>query len=275
MDINENPDKEQLINEAVIKALNHKIRRNLLLELYKHGWGGYSELSKSLDIKAGGFYHHMRLLEESGLVKQLEDKLYEITPLGAQASEFIRGSFSPLDESRFYGILRVFNPISSKIDSFPLISIIFQLVILSLGLFWLVSEHQILILGYFIVSFDETSAMIIYSLIFTILGLSGLYFYFMIIYKRLLNRITFISHLLFPVSIFVGLITFLSLTPALEVYNSIPSAIAIIFTFIYQFISITYYIHIFQKSKIRLLGRVMIVLLLQQYYYLIVLFVFF
>ena len=210
MDINENPDEDQLINEAVIKALNHKIRRNLLLELYKHGWGGYSELSKSLDIKAGGFYHHMRLLEKSGLVKQLKDKLYEITPLGAQASEFIRGSFSPHNEGSFYGILRIFNPISSKIDSFPLISIIIQLVILSLGLFWLVSEHQILVIGYFMVSFDEVNLIAIYSSIFTFFGLVGLYLYFLIIYKRVLDRLTFISHILFPETIFVSLVALLS-----------------------------------------------------------------
>ena len=78
MSSNEFSEEEQTINESVIKALNHKIRRTLLLELYKHGWGGYSELSKTLDIRSGSFYHHMRLLEDSGLVKQLEDKLYEI-----------------------------------------------------------------------------------------------------------------------------------------------------------------------------------------------------
>jgi DNA-binding transcriptional ArsR family regulator len=261
-----------MINESVIKALNHKIRRTLLLELYKHGWGGYSELSKTLNIKAGSFYHHMRLLEDSGLVKQLEDKLYEITPKGAQASEFIQGSFSPLKENRFTRILKIYSPISSQIDSIPKVSFPVLFLIYIVGIVWLATDHQTSIIGFFIVSLDDPFVSMLYSIIFTSLGLIGLHVYFLIFYKRILTQIKLAAHILVPESIFIGFVALLSLTPSLEIYAEIPSTITIVFTFIYQLISISYYIHVLQQAKIRLLGSVLIVLLLQQYYHLLVLF---
>jgi DNA-binding transcriptional ArsR family regulator len=274
VDTNDISEAEQTINESVIKALNHKIRRTLLLELYKHGWGGYSELSKTLNIKAGSFYHHMRLLEESGLVKQLEDKLYEITPQGAQASEFIRGSFSPLEENRFSTILKIYSPVSSRINSIPRISLLILLLIYILGILWLATEHQTSIIGFFIVPLDDLQVSTIYSIIFTSVGLIGLYAYFLTIYRRVLPQIMLASHILVPESFFIGVVALLSLTPSLDIYASIPSTIAIVFTFIYQLISISYYIHVLQQAKIRLLGSVLIILLLQQYYHLLVLFLF-
>ncbi|PWI49385.1 hypothetical protein CEE45_02290 [Candidatus Heimdallarchaeota archaeon B3_Heim] len=272
MNSNEVSEEEQNINESVIKALNHKIRRALLLELYKHGWGGYSELSKSLNIKAGSFYHHMRLLEESGLVKQLKDKLYEITPQGAQASEFIRGSFSPLEESRFTKILQIFTPISSQITSFPKASLLVLLLIHIVGLFWLASDQKTSIIGFFIVQSNDPILALMNSILYTSLGLIGLYSYFQYMYRRVVTKINLASHILFPESVFVGFFALLSLTPSLEIYNSIPLEIVIIFTIVYQLVSISYYVHVFQKANIQLLGSVLIVLLLLQYYHLLILF---
>ena len=267
-------EEEHTINESVIKALNHRIRRTLLLELYKHGWGGYSELSKTLNIKAGSFYHHMRLLEESDLVRQLEDKLYEITPQGAQASEFIRGSFSSIEENRFSKVLQIYSPLSTQINSIPRLSFPILILIYLSGLFWLATEHQTSIIGFFIVPTDEILVAAVYSVIFTSFGLMGLFIYFLTVYKRVLPQINLASHILLPESIFIGMVALLSLTPSLDIYASIPSTIAIVFTLIYQLLSISYYVHVLKQAKIRLLGSVLIVLLLQQYYHLLVLFLF-
>ena len=272
MNSNNDSVEEHTISETVIKALNHEIRRKLLLELYKHGWGGYSELSESLNIKAGSFYHHMRLLEESGLVKQLKDKLYEITPQGAQASEFIRGSFSPLKENRFVSMLKIFSPISSQIESLPKITFLLMSFIYILGIIWIAIEHQTSIIGFFIISFEDSIISIVYSVLFTSLGLMGLYIYFFTLYRRVLPQVKLAAHILVPESFFVGLIALLSLTPTFEVYSTIPEIIAIMFTFLYQLASISYYVHVLQQAKIRLLGSVLIVLLLLQYYHLLILF---
>jgi DNA-binding transcriptional ArsR family regulator len=265
-------EEEQVVSEAIIKALNHKVRRALLLELYKYGWAGYSELSKTLNIKAGGFYHHMKLLEESGLVKQLEDKQYEITPQGAQASEFIRSNFAPLEDNPALKLLDIYNPISNIIDSFPKITIAIQMILLGLGMVWLAIEHQTSIIGFFILLEEETVLSLLYSIVLTLIGLIGIYLYYIIFFSRLFNKMYFTAHLLLPQSIFVFLVALLSFTPSLTIYQSIPTIIGVLFTLIYQLFSVTYYLHISQKIRIRILGRVLFALLIQQYYYLLVLF---
>ncbi len=88
------------LDDRILKALNHDIRRKILLELFKHGWAGYSELTRTLKLTTGVFYHHIRLLEEAELVVQSEGKIYEITPKGIQAIEFLKKSFSPIEESQ-------------------------------------------------------------------------------------------------------------------------------------------------------------------------------
>ena len=177
------------------------------------------------------------------MIKQLKDKLYEITPQGAQASEFIRGSFSPLEESRFTKILQIFTPISSQINSFPKASLLFLLLIHIVGLFWLASDHKTSFIGFFIVQSNDPILTLLKSIFYTSLGLIGLYYYFQYMYKRVVTKINLASHILFPETIFVGFFALLSLTPSLEIYNSIPLEIVIMFTIVHQLVSISYYVH--------------------------------
>ncbi len=272
MNTNNLSEEESTINESVIKALNHTIRRKLLLELYKHGWGGYSELSKVLNIKAGSFYHHMRILEQSELIKQLEDKLYEITPLGAQAAEFMKGSFSPLEEDRYFRLLNLYSPLSSMINSFPKFFLPIMILIYIVGGIWLAAQHQLSFLGFFILLTDEPSTPGLISLVHTFIGLMGVYSYFLTISNRVIPQINLASHLLFPGTTFIGLLLLISLLPASKFYDSIPPEIIVIFTIIYQIISISYYLHVFNKSQIREMSGILIISLLQQYYYLLILF---
>ena len=274
MENDELTEERQVVNEVVIKALNNKVRRNILRNLYEFGWGGYSELSEKLNIKSGSFYHHIRILEESGLLKQLEDKTYEITLAGAQATEFIGSSFKPDEEDDFSLLLDKFNVISDKIDAFPEISLLILSVIYIIGIMVLANDQQIGLVGFFITNFDQTGQALLFSAIFSSLGLISLYIYFMAIYNRLLTRITFISHLIIPQVFYILLMTILSFFPVLELYNNLPSVIGITVTIFFQLISISYYVHIFKKVKVRLLGRVIIILLLHQYYNLLVLFLY-
>ncbi|MHA1945384.1 MAG: winged helix-turn-helix domain-containing protein [Candidatus Hodarchaeales archaeon] len=276
MDNDESTSSMQVVNEVVIKALNNKVRRKILQNLNEYGWAGYSELSEKLNIKAGSFYHHIRLLEESGLVKQRgEDKIYEITPTGAQATEFISRSFSPdEDEDTFSILLRRFDIISDKIEAFPAISILLLSVIFCLGIYILAVNQQVGLIGFFITQFDQTGNAILYSFFFTTIGLIVLYIYFTMVYGRLLTKKSFAGHLLLPQTFYVLIITVMSFFPILNQYNSLPSVIGITTTIIFQLVGISYYIHIFKKLKVRLLGRVIIILLIHQYYNLLVLFLF-
>ena len=274
MDNDEPSSNMQVVNEVVIKALNNKVRRKILQNLYEYGWGGYSELSEKLSIKAGSFYHHIRILEESGLIKQLDDKIYEITPNGAQATEFINSSFSPDEEDGFLLLLKRFNVISDKIEAFPVISLLLLSIIYTLGIFFLANDQHLGIVGFFITKFDQTNQALLFSILFTLIGFIFLYIYFMVVYRRLLTKTSFTSHLILPQAVYILIITVMSFFPILDQYSSLPSVIGVTITIIFQLIGISYYIHIFKKLKVRLLGRVIIILLLHQYYNLLVLFLF-
>ena len=274
MDNDELTNNIQVVNEVVIKALNNKVRRRILQNLYEYGWGGYSELSEKLGIKAGSFYHHIRILEESGLIKQLDDKIYEITPKGAQATEFINSSFSPDEEDSFILLLKKFNVISDKIEAFPVISILILSIIYLLGIFILASDQQLGIVGFFITRFDQTNQALLFSVLFTLIGYMFLFIYFNVVYRRLLIRKNFASHLLFPQAAYILIITTMNFFPILNQFSSLPSVIGIGTTIVFQLLGISYYVHIFKKSNVRLLGKVIIILLIHQYYNLLVLFMF-
>ncbi len=96
---------------------------------------------------------------------------------------------------------------------------------------------------FFIVQSNDPILALLNSIFYTSLGLIGLYVYFQYMYKRVVTKINQASHILFPETIFVGFFALLSLTPSLEIYNSIPLEIVIMFTIVYQLVSISYYVH--------------------------------
>jgi DNA-binding transcriptional ArsR family regulator len=66
----------------IINALNHEIRRKILL-LLEHGPMSYTKLLESFDIATGKLNYHLKLLD--GLVEKNSDGLYKLTSLGEKA----------------------------------------------------------------------------------------------------------------------------------------------------------------------------------------------
>jgi DNA-binding transcriptional ArsR family regulator len=156
------------VDELVLKALNHSIRRRILFELYEKGWGGYTELTHWLKLKSGVFYHHMRILVEAGLVNQsIRDKTYEITSNGARAAEFFRSSLPPSQPNPLLSWVGIYTPISKVVTRFPIVSLLIQLVLIISGLFLLTLSHQFGIAGFFLFTIDDRLLLIVYSIIST------------------------------------------------------------------------------------------------------------
>lgn len=263
------------LDDQILKALNHDIRRKILLELFDQGWAGYSELVRVLKLKTGVFYHHIRLLEEAGLVDQSKEKTYEITPKGIQAIEFLKHSFPPIKESQVEHWLRYYNVCSSMIDSYPLPSILIQLFFIIYGLLWLGINHQFSLIGYFIISFNQPTFPIILGLIFTFVNLGMLYIYLVATSRKLIQKIPLAANILFPQTLAVLIVVIAGILPILTIVEKFSPFVGVFFTIVFQFFSLTYYLHVLQKSKIRSVERVIVIVLLLQYWNLLILYLFF
>lgn len=263
------------LDDHILKALNHDIRRRILLELFELGWAGYSELIRTLKLTTGVFYHHIRLLEEAALVKQSEEKTYEITPQGITAIEFLKQSFPPIKESQMEHWLSYYTVFSNLIDSFPLLNIFIQLVFISCGLFWLGVSSQSSLIGYFIISVNHPVMPVIYSLMFTFTNIIMLYGYLVITSKRFIKKISLAANTLFPQTIAVFIVVMFSFFPILTALEPFSPFIGISFTLFFQSFSLTYYLHVLQKSGVRSVEKIIVGVLLLQYWNLLILYLFF
>lgn len=263
------------LDEASIKALNHDIRRKILLELFEQGWAGYTELTRVLKLTTGVFYHHIRLLEEAELVEQSKAKIYEITPKGIQAIDFLKHSFPPIKESQVEHWLRYYTTFSNIIDSSPLLSIFIQLFIIVSGLLWLGLNYQYSLIGYFIISFNQPTTTVIYSLIFTFTNLILLYAYLVVTSRRFIKEIPLAANVLFPQTIAVLIAVMVSVLPILTIFEMLSPFFGISVTLFFQSFSLTYYLHILQKSGKRSMEKIILVVILLQYLNLLILYVFF
>lgn len=263
------------LDDHILKALNHDIRRRILLELFELGWAGYSELTRTLKLTTGVFYHHIRLLEEAELVKQSEEKSYEITPQGIQAIEFLKRSFPPIKESQIEHWLSYYNVFSNIIDSFPLLTIFIQLFFICFGLFWLGFSYQSSLIGYFIISFDQPTMPVIYSFIFTFTNIVMLYVYLVITSGRFIKKIPLAANTLFPQTIAILIVVMFSVFPILTIFETLSPFIGISFTLFFQSFSLSYYLHVLQKSGVRSVEKIIVGILLLQYWNLLILYLFF
>ncbi|MHA1978228.1 MAG: ArsR/SmtB family transcription factor [Candidatus Hodarchaeales archaeon] len=259
-------DTESIIfDEPLLKALNHDLRRKILLEIFENGVGGYTELTRALDLKSGVFYHHMRLLEDAGLVQQLGDKSYDITLKGFQAIEFFRNNFIPIQTSKLEQRFAIYNTFSSRIDSFPMSSLIFQLVLIILGVFWLSFFQQRGFIGFFIVPSQETLLLFLLSLFVFSLDVILLYSYFTYIMKRTFEKIHLFNHLLLPYTLLILLVFTFSILPDIPILVSLALFIGMVLTVIIQIFNLTYYTYILQKNRVRSLEKAIIGILIVQY----------
>ncbi|MEM2088476.1 MAG: helix-turn-helix domain-containing protein [Thermoproteota archaeon] len=76
------------IEEAIIQALAHKARRNVL-KIVRSSEGGvsYTELLNELGLPTGKLNYHLRQLE--GLVEKTNEKKYVLTPFGEKAMSLL------------------------------------------------------------------------------------------------------------------------------------------------------------------------------------------
>ncbi|MHA1330692.1 MAG: hypothetical protein ACTSR2_06415 [Candidatus Hodarchaeales archaeon] len=247
----------------------------MLLELYEYGYAGYSELVQTLKLTTGVFYHHIRLLIEAELIKQSEDKTYKITPMGVQAGEFLRNSLPPQEKWQMDQLFSYYNVFSKRIDSFPVFSIFIQLLLIVCGLFWLSFSFQFSLVGYFIISFDQPIISIIYSFIFTFTNLIMLYIFLLVTGRRSIKKITLAANILFPQTLAVLIVVISGIFPFLTLLEFFSPFIGISFTIFFQSFSLTYYLRILQKNRIRSVEKIIVVFLLLQYWNLLALYLFF
>lgn len=263
------------LDDRVLNALNHDIRRKILLELFDLGWAGYSELTRTLKLTTGVFYHHIRLLEEANLVKQSEEKTYEITPQGIKAIEFLKRSFPPIKESQIEHWLSYYNVFSNIIDSFPFLTIFIQFFFICCGLFWLGFSYQSSLIGYFIISFDQPIMPVIYSFMFTFANIIMLYLYLVITSRRFIKKIPLTANILFPQTIAILIVVMFNVFPILTIFKTFSPLIEISFLLFFQSFSLTYYLHVLQKSGVRSVEKIIVGVLLLQYWNLLILYLFF
>ena len=81
------------VDEKTLRALSNEYRRRIVEYLYSSGSAGYSELMKAAGFsigESGRFSYHLKKLVEAGLVKQLPDGRYALTPGGLRVAEIMR-----------------------------------------------------------------------------------------------------------------------------------------------------------------------------------------
>jgi hypothetical protein len=217
----------------------------------------------------------MRLLEDSGLVNQRDDKAYDITSRGVQAVEFFQNQFVPISEEEDQSLFSSLTIISNLVDRFPIITIFIQFIISLLGLLWLSITYQTGLIGFFIVSFDQPMIAVIASFSLTLVGLLLFYGISLRIMKRSFSHLSFLGHIALPYAGFIGVVSLTSLLS--EIVTIIPSTEILGFslTVLFQFGSLAYYIHIFQKNRMKSLDRVVVAILAVQYWNLLLVYTFF
>jgi len=76
--------RQEEVEEAVIQAIGHRERRNILKIINASPNGAtYSEILGETDLNTGHLNYHLRGLE--GLVERNESRQYRLTPLGLKA----------------------------------------------------------------------------------------------------------------------------------------------------------------------------------------------
>ncbi|WP_455143218.1 winged helix-turn-helix domain-containing protein [Candidatus Hodarchaeum mangrovi] len=259
-------------DERVIKALNHDIRRKILLELYEHGLAGYSDLARVLNLKPGVFYHHVRILEDALLIEQDQEKIYQITYRGYQALEFLKTSFVPIETSDGFSWLNHYNLFSSKISSRPLFISILLIGLISMFLIYLNLVKKIGIIGFFIFTVKDPILLIILS--FSSIGLEIIIYFlvYQLLVKRSFYKADLLANFLFPPAIIFLIIVIFSLISDLPLFLDFSGILGLLFSLFSQIFSLSYYLHLFHRSGLRTLDRVLILLLIVQYGNLLVLY---
>ncbi len=80
-------------DERVMRAIANECRRKMLEHLFDVGACGYTELMRAAGFgigESGRFAYHLRRLIDAGLVKQLPDGRYGLTPKGRQVAAMVR-----------------------------------------------------------------------------------------------------------------------------------------------------------------------------------------
>jgi len=113
-------------DERVLRALSNESRRKIIDYLYAHGPSSYSKIMRATGFgvgESGRFSYHLRKLVDAGLVGQLSDGRYSLTPMGAKVArimheetaevpsitETIEEFLNRIDQSRFiHGSLLVY-----------------------------------------------------------------------------------------------------------------------------------------------------------------------
>ena len=79
-------------NEKVMRALANDDRRRMLEYLYSSGPSTYSEIMRAIGFgigDSGRFAYHLKKLISAGLVKQLPDSRYTLTPEGRRVAAIL------------------------------------------------------------------------------------------------------------------------------------------------------------------------------------------
>lgn len=85
------------VEEAVLQALGHRERRNILEVVASSGDGVlYSDILHELGMNTGKLNYHLKLLE--GVIEKDDSRRYRLTDLGARAVGLLRGLTEDLDE---------------------------------------------------------------------------------------------------------------------------------------------------------------------------------
>jgi DNA-binding transcriptional ArsR family regulator len=261
------------IDANILKALNHELRRKILIELYEFGLAGYSELARILELKPGVFYHHIRILENAELVKQDRDKIYEITERGFRALEFLKTDFVPSEQSQVISWLTYYKVISKRINSFSIFFAALEILIIGMGLGWLAIDSQLVFFGYFIFYLNNATLALIYSILFTGGGLILHYMIFQFSIRRSVQRIELLANIMLPQAIIIVVIMILNFFPDLIVDITLSNLLGILITVFFQLFSLSYLLHVFQRAGARSFDRLVILLLILQYSNLMVLYI--
>lgn len=265
--------KDVKIDELVLKALNHNIRRRILFELYDKGWAGYTELTTWLKLKSGVFYHHMRILVEAGLINQsTRDKTYEITPNGARAAEFFRSSLPPTQPNPLLSWVGIYTPVSRIVTRFPVFSLLIQFLLIIGGLLLLTISHHFGIAGFFLFTIDNLGILIIYSLFSTFTGIFALFLFWILNgYSKHVKkkRGEFASHILVPQTIITTTFVVISFLPPIPALLEVIPAIGLPLSIIFQLFGLSYYVHVFQKEGSRSFAKLVMAVMIQQYFFLV------
>ncbi|UCD44828.1 MAG: helix-turn-helix transcriptional regulator [Candidatus Bathyarchaeota archaeon] len=90
-------DLREGVEDAVLQALGHRERRNILEVVASSGDGVlYSDILHELGMNTGKLNYHLKLLE--GVIEKDDSRRYRLTDLGSRAVRLLRGLTEDLDE---------------------------------------------------------------------------------------------------------------------------------------------------------------------------------